>query len=60
MTNTTFRARRQLLAAAALTALAPLRAHAQTFPSKPMRVVAAGPAGATADLVARLITAPLA
>ena len=60
MTNTTFRARRQLLAAAALTALAPLRAHAQTFPSKPMRVVAAGPAGATADLVARLITEPLA
>jgi tripartite-type tricarboxylate transporter receptor subunit TctC len=52
--------RRHLLATAALTALAPLRALAQTFPSKPLRVIAAGPAGATADLVARLITEPLA
>jgi tripartite-type tricarboxylate transporter receptor subunit TctC len=49
-----------LLATAALTALAPLRALAQTFPSRPLRVIAAGPAGATADLVARLITEPLA
>ena len=52
--------RRQLLAAAALTALVPLRALAQAFPSKPMRVIAAGPAGATADLIARLFTEPLA
>jgi tripartite-type tricarboxylate transporter receptor subunit TctC len=52
--------RRHLLATTALTALAPLRALAQTFPSKPLRVIAAGPAGATADLVARLITEPLA
>ena len=41
-------------------ALAPLRALAQAFPSKPLRVIAAGPAGATADLVARLVTEPLA
>src|SRR5262245_44123905 len=53
--------RRAVLAGAAgvLGALA-LPARAQTFPSKPMRVIAAGPAGATADIVARLITEPLA
>jgi len=53
-------ARRRLLAASALSALVPLRALAQAFPSKPMRVIAAGPAGATADIVARLVTEPLA
>lgn len=52
--------RRQLMAAAALTTLVPLRTRAQGFPSKPMRVIAAGPAGATADIVARLVTEPLA
>jgi len=52
--------RRRVLAAAALSAFVPLAARAQTFPSKPLRVIAAGPAGATADLVARLITEPLA
>ena len=52
--------RRRLVAAAACGALAPLRAFAQAFPSKPMRVIAAGPAGATADLIARLFTEPLA
>ncbi|HSC01437.1 MAG TPA: tripartite tricarboxylate transporter substrate binding protein [Burkholderiaceae bacterium] len=52
--------RRRMLAAAALTTLAPLRARAQAFPSKPLRVIAAGPAGATADLIARLVTEPLA
>ena len=51
--------RRHLLAGAALAAVG-LRVQAQGFPSKPMRVIAAGPAGATADLVARLITEPLA
>ena len=51
--------RRSLLAGAALSAIG-LRAQAQAFPSKPMRVIAAGPAGATADLIARLITEPLA
>jgi tripartite-type tricarboxylate transporter receptor subunit TctC len=60
MPTTSLQSRRRLLAAAALTALVPLRTFAQAFPNKPMRVIAAGPAGATADLVARLITEPLA
>jgi tripartite-type tricarboxylate transporter receptor subunit TctC len=51
--------RRSLLAGAALATIG-LRARAQAFPSKPMRVIAAGPAGATADLIARLVTEPLA
>jgi len=51
--------RRHLLAAAALSAFGPV-VRAQAFPSKPMRVIAAGPAGATADIVARLLTEPLA
>ena len=51
--------RRHLLAAAALSSFA-FAARAQAFPSKPMRVIAAGPAGATADIVARLVTEPLA
>ncbi|HEY2979496.1 MAG TPA: tripartite tricarboxylate transporter substrate binding protein [Burkholderiaceae bacterium] len=52
--------RRQLVAAATLTALVPLRARAQSYPTKPLRVVVAGPAGANADIVARLVTEPLA
>lgn len=54
--------RRGLLAAAALLALGPWRARAQggAFPSKPLRLIAAGPAGATADLIARLIADALA
>jgi len=52
--------RRRLFLAAAGSLLLPLRARAQAFPSKPIRVIAAGPAGATADLIARLITEPLA
>jgi tripartite-type tricarboxylate transporter receptor subunit TctC len=52
--------RRQVIAAASLTALVPLRARAQSFPTKPLRVVVAGPAGANADIVARLVTEPLA
>jgi tripartite-type tricarboxylate transporter receptor subunit TctC len=51
--------RRNLLAAAALASLG-LGARAQSFPSKPIRVIAAGPAGATADIVARLLTEPMA
>ena len=51
--------RRHLLAAAALSSFG-FAARAQNFPSKPMRVIAAGPAGATADIVARLVTEPLA
>ena len=53
--------RRRILAAAALVALgAAPKARAQAFPSKPLRVIAAGPAGATADLIARLFTDPIA
>jgi tripartite-type tricarboxylate transporter receptor subunit TctC len=51
--------RRHLLAAAALSGLG-LAARAQGFPTKMIRVIAAGPAGATADIVARLVTEPLA
>jgi tripartite-type tricarboxylate transporter receptor subunit TctC len=53
--------RRRVLAAAALAALGVSpAARAQGFPSRPLRVIAAGPAGATADLVARLVTEPMA
>jgi len=60
MTSIPSTRRRRLLAAAALTALVPLRLRAQGFPSKPLRVIVAGPAGANADIVARLVTEPLA
>ncbi|MBL8287835.1 MAG: tripartite tricarboxylate transporter substrate binding protein [Rubrivivax sp.] len=53
-------ARRRLLAVAALASLGLPSARAQAFPSKPLRVIAAGPAGATADLIARLVAEPLA
>jgi len=59
MKTTHLLTRRSLLAGAALATIG-VRAQAQAFPSKPMRVIAAGPAGATADLVARLVTEPLA
>ena len=52
--------RRTMMIGAASALLLPAAAHAQAFPGKPLRVIAAGPAGATADLVARLITDPLA
>lgn len=52
--------RRRLLAGAALASLGLPAARAQAFPSKPLRVIAAGPAGATADIVARLVAEPLA
>jgi len=50
--------RRAMLAAAALSAFG-LTARAQGFPSKPLRVIAAGTAGGTADIVARLVADPL-
>jgi len=54
--------RRTVLAGAAVGALNALGlpARAQAFPTKPMRTVVAGPAGANADIVARLVTEPLA
>lgn len=52
--------RRHMLAAAALSLLGWPAARAQAFPARPLRVIAAGPAGATADLIARLLAEPLA
>ncbi len=52
--------RRRLVTGAALATLAPFAARAQTFPARPLRIIAAGPAGATADLIARLVGEPLA
>ena len=51
--------RRQLLSAALLS-LAPGLGLAQAWPTKPVRLVVAGPAGGSADLVARLVSEPLA
>jgi tripartite-type tricarboxylate transporter receptor subunit TctC len=53
------RTRRALLAGAAL-ALLGAPAFAQTWPTKPVRIVAAGPAGANADIIARLVGDALA
>jgi len=51
--------RRRLLCAALLS-LAPGLALAQAWPARPVRLVVAGPAGGSADLVARLVAEPLA
>jgi tripartite-type tricarboxylate transporter receptor subunit TctC len=51
--------RRALLAGAAF-CLPALPALAQSWPTKPLRVIVAGPPGATADIVARVVTEPLA
>jgi len=51
--------RRALLAGAALSMIG-VPARAQTWPSKPIRLVVAGPAGGSADIVARLVAEPLA
>ncbi|MEJ5989897.1 tripartite tricarboxylate transporter substrate binding protein [Ramlibacter sp. PS3R-8] len=50
--------RRQLLAAG-LASLAPAYGLAQAWPARPVRLVVAGPAGANADIVARLVAEPL-
>jgi tripartite-type tricarboxylate transporter receptor subunit TctC len=51
--------RRAVLAAAVLSTLG-LAAHAQAWPAKPVRLVVAGPAGGSADILARLIGEPMA
>jgi tripartite-type tricarboxylate transporter receptor subunit TctC len=56
--TTLFTARRALLAAAILSALG-LPAQAQSWPAKPIRFVVAGPAGGSADIVARLMADPM-
>jgi tripartite-type tricarboxylate transporter receptor subunit TctC len=53
-----FQTRRALLAGAALSMIG-VSARAQAWPSKPIRLVVAGPAGGSADIVARLIAEPL-
>jgi tripartite-type tricarboxylate transporter receptor subunit TctC len=50
--------RRALLAGAGLSMLG-VPARAQAWPSRPIRLVVAGPAGGSADIVARLIAEPL-
>jgi tripartite-type tricarboxylate transporter receptor subunit TctC len=51
--------RRDLLAGAALTLLG-VSARAQAWPGKPIHLIVAGPAGGSADIVARLVADPLA
>jgi tripartite-type tricarboxylate transporter receptor subunit TctC len=51
--------RRRLLSAAALLSVTHGLARAQAWPVKPVRLVVAGPAGGSADLVARLVAEPL-
>jgi tripartite-type tricarboxylate transporter receptor subunit TctC len=59
-TKTVFNRRQALLAAAGLTlAGLPGLTRAQAWPSKPIRLIVAGPAGGSADLVARLVAEPL-
>ena len=50
--------RRTLLAAAVLSTIG-LSAQAQTWPAKPVRFVVAGPAGGSADILARLVAEPM-
>lgn len=53
-------ARRGLLAAAALAACAlPAAGFAQTFPTKPVRVIVSFPPGGAADQIARAVSEPL-
>jgi len=58
-TNCSFNARRTVVASAAALALAATLSAAQAqparWPEKPVRIVAAGPAGGSADIVARLL-----
>ena len=48
------------LAASALCLCGWTAAHAQAFPSKPVKLVVTYPAGGSSDLMARIIAEPLA
>jgi len=50
--------RRAVLAAAVLSTFG-FAAQAQSFPTKPIRLVVAGPAGGSADILARLVAEPM-
>ena len=50
---------KRLAAALALAALTPLGAFAQTWPSKPIRIVVPYPPGGSSDIIARAIAQPL-
>ena len=56
--NTLSLTRRQMLATAVVT-FAPAWARAQNWPARPVRFIVAGPAGANADIIARLVSDPL-
>ena len=51
--------RRRLLLAAAAIATAPIRAHAQAYPAKPVRWIVPYPAGGGSDFLARTLAAQL-
>jgi len=57
--NSVSLSRRQLLATALVSTLAPGWARAENWPARPVRFVVAGPAGANADIIARLVSDPL-
>ena len=50
---------RKILAAVAVVALATVSAHAQSFPSRPITIIAPFPAGGPADAIARIIVEPM-
>ena len=56
---TIFRLSRRALLTAGALSLLPTLAQAQAWPTRPVRLIVAGPAGGSADIVARLVAEPL-